>query len=104
MAGSTKPRPSQPASVNVVGKCSRLTPAATSPGPAAASAASAACAAPPAASAAAASTPSATPATSAGPCNLFTEPGGSGVFFVEHIERRQADVGDFLFTESDFVT
>ena len=32
---------------------------------------------------------------------VFAEPGCSGVFFVEYIERPQADVGDFFLTESD---
>src|SRR5262245_7512153 len=32
---------------------------------------------------------------------VFAEPGCSGVFFVEYIERPQADVGDLFFTERD---
>jgi hypothetical protein len=34
---------------------------------------------------------------------LYGGLGGSDIFLVEDIERRQADVGDFLFTESYFV-
>src|ERR1700730_14864197 len=83
----------------------RLTPAATSPGQAATAATAAAATASPASSAAAATTAaSAAAATSAAPCNLFAEPVCSSVFLVEDVERPQADVGDFLFTESDFVT
>lgn len=35
---------------------------------------------------------------------VFAELVRSGIFLVEDIERRQADVGDFLFAESNFVT
>jgi hypothetical protein len=35
---------------------------------------------------------------------LYAAPERSGIFFVEHIECRQTDAGDFLLTESDFVT
>ena len=37
------------------------------------------------------------------PDKLYAGLGRSDVFLVEDIERRQADVRDFLFTESDFV-
>jgi hypothetical protein len=122
MAGRVEPgqaRPRRPASVNVIGKCSSLADAANSPRPtaaaaaasaAAASAASAAAPAAPAASTAsaasatsgAASATSATASATSG--KLFAEPGCSGVLLVEDIERPQADVGDFLLIESDFVT
>jgi hypothetical protein len=68
--------------------------------PAAASAASAASAAASAASAASAAATSAA-ATSG---KLLTELERSGVFLVEDIERRQADVRDFFVTESDNLT
>ena len=95
VAGSSKARPSRSASVNVVGKRSRLADAATSDRPAAAATA-AACAASEAASAA----PAAATA-SAAPSKFFAELGLCGVLLVEDIERRQAHVGDFLLTESD---
>jgi hypothetical protein len=37
------------------------------------------------------------------PDKLYAGLGRSDVFLIEDIERRQADVRDFLFTESDFV-
>src|SRR5215467_1666064 len=66
-----------------------LTPAADAPRPAAAAAAS------PAASTAA--------TTSATPGDFLPELRLCGIFLVEHIECRQADVRDFLVTEKDFV-
>ena len=38
------------------------------------------------------------------PDKLYAGLGRSDVFLIEDIERRQADVRDFLFTESDFVS
>ena len=37
------------------------------------------------------------------PDKLYAGLGRSDVFLIEDIERRQADVRDFLFTESDLV-
>jgi hypothetical protein len=92
-------------SVNAIGTRARLAPAATSPRQTAAAAAATATAAPataPAAASAAASTaaaPTAAAAASAG--NPFAEPGRAGIFFVEYVERPQADVDDFLLAERD---
>src|SRR5215472_11841515 len=72
-----------------------LTPAADAPRPAAAAAAAAAPAASPAASTAA--------TTSATPGDFLPELRLCGIFLVEHIECRQADVRDFLVTEKDFM-
>jgi hypothetical protein len=77
----------------------RLTPAADAPRPAAASAAPAAAAAAPAASPAA----STAATTSATPGDFLPELRLCGIFLVEHIECRQADVRDFLVTEKDFM-
>jgi hypothetical protein len=88
-------------SVRVVGRCADLAPAATTPGRAAAAAAAAANAASPTASAAAA--PAAAAAAPATPGNFLTDLRCRSVFFVEDVERRQTDVGDFLLTEKDFV-
>jgi hypothetical protein len=86
---------------NVKGNRSALAPAASSPREAATSAASSAPAAPATPAAAATSAPS---AATAGACYLYAIPRSSAVFLVEDIKCRQADVGDFLFTESDLVT
>src|SRR5215831_18950578 len=51
-----------------------------------------------ASAAAAAATAAAAPAASG---EFFPKSGRSGVFFVEDVERAQADVGDFFLTESD---
>src|SRR5262245_14264325 len=67
----------------------------------AAAAASAAAAAATAAAAAAASAASAAPAAPAASGEFFPKSGRSGVFFVEDVERAQADVGDFFLTEGD---
>jgi hypothetical protein len=98
----------EPASVNVIGKCSSLADAANSPRPTAAAASAAAASTASAASAASATT-SAAPAASAASAasatsgKLLAEPGCSRGFLVEDIERRQAHVGDFLLAESDLV-
>jgi hypothetical protein len=57
------------------------------------------------AAAAAATTASATAAaTTAAPCELLTtDTGRSGVFFIENVERSQADVSDFFLTEEEVV-
>jgi hypothetical protein len=68
-----------------------------------ASAASASAASASASPAAAAPASPAAPATSASD-QLDAGRGQCGVFLVEDIERRQADIGDFFFTERDFVT
>jgi hypothetical protein len=88
-----------------------LTPVACSPGDAAGSAAGAAAttatSARGAAAASAPSAPSTTPAAAAAattPGNLLAEPGRSGVLFVEHVERRQADVGNLFLAKKDRVT
>jgi len=86
-------------SVTFVGKGFDLTDAAIAPGPAAAAAAITAAAASPAASAA--TSAAATPTT---PGDFFAELMCCRVFFVEDIERRQADVRDFFLTEKDFVS
>jgi hypothetical protein len=67
----------------------------------AAAAASAAAAAATAATAAAASAASAAAAAPAASGEFFPKSGRSGVFFVEDVERAQADVGDFFLTEGD---
>lgn len=86
---------------NVMRNRSALTPAASSPREAAASAATSAPAAPATSAATATSAPS---AATAGARYLYAIPRGSGVLLVEHVKRGQADVGDFFFTESDLVT
>jgi hypothetical protein len=88
------------------------------PDPKAASTAAAAATSPPnpyapsATPAATSATSMTTSATSAASTAVTASPvsgklygglGCSDIFFVEDIERRQADVRDFLFTESDFV-
>src|SRR5215472_13675479 len=92
MAGSKQGPATTITSVNVVGQCSRLTPAATSPGHAASAASSEAATSAAAASAAATSAA----AASATPGKFLAELGLYGVFLVEHIECRQADVGYLL--------
>lgn len=103
-------RPQRPTSVNVAAKRSRLADAATAPGqtaataapaPAAAAAAAATTATPTAAAAAATTAAAAASAASVG--ELDARLGGSGVFLVEDIKRRQTDVGDFFFPERDFM-
>jgi hypothetical protein len=89
----------RPACVEVFRKYFGLAGAATSPGPAA-TAATAATAAAAAASHGAASAAAAT----ATPGEFFADLGCCGVFLVEDIERRQADVGDFFLTEKARVT
>jgi hypothetical protein len=104
--------------VNVIGNCSGLAsatsaamaapaaPAATSTASAAAtSTASAAYKAASASKAAStASAAEASAAASATPSKSFAELGRCGAFLVEDIKGCQADVRDFLFTESDFMT
>jgi hypothetical protein len=88
-----------------------LTPVARSPGDAAGGAAGAAAttatSARRAAAASAPSAPSTTPAaaaTATTPGSFLNEPWSSGVLFVEHIERRQADVGNLFLAKKDRVT
>ena len=66
--------------------------------PAAATTAAASAAPAPAAATAASTT------AAASPSYLYAALGLRGVLLVEDIEGRQTDVGDFLFTERDFVT
>jgi hypothetical protein len=42
-------------------------------------------------------------ATAATKGHSLAEHGCTGIFFVEDIKRRQADVGDFLLSKKDFV-
>ena len=74
----------------------------TSAATAATSAATAAASAAAATSAATAAVASA--ASAATTRQLLGERGWSGVFLVKDIKRRQADVGNFLIAEKDFVT
>jgi hypothetical protein len=90
-------------SVTLVAKIFDLTDAAITPGPAAAAAAAAATATAATASPAASAATSAA-ATSTTPGDFFAELMCCSVFLVEDIERRQADVRDFLLTEKDFVS
>jgi hypothetical protein len=64
---------------------------------------SAASAASAAASVATSAASAASAAVAAAADKLNSGPGCRNVFLIEHIERRQANVGDFLLTESDFV-
>ena len=86
----------RPACVEVVRKYFGLADAATSPGPAATAATAAAAAASHGAASAAAAT--------ATPGEFFADLGCYGVFLVEDIERRQADVGNFFLTQKARVT
>jgi hypothetical protein len=96
--GQCKTRP--PLSVILVAADFALTVAAITPGPAAASAAATAPAASPAAPAAATSAA----ATAATPGSYFlADLRRCGIFLVEHIERRQADVRDFLLAKKDLM-
>lgn len=106
-AGSSKARPLSLAFINAATPLTRLTEAATStgytPGRPAAPTASATGTASPAASA------TGTPATAAAATptaggNFFTQLRLRGIFLVENIEGGQADVGDLLLTEKDFMT
>ena len=93
----------QIAYINVSGNWSSLAKAAGSPGSAATATAAtttAAAAASPTTAAA-----SATPAaTATAPGELYASFGRRCVLLVEHIERRQADVGDFFLAKHDLVT
>ena len=89
----------RPTFVSVMEEPSALAKAASSPGRAAtAAAASAATGA--TAAATATTTASATAATTAAtPGKLYAALGRRSVLLVEHVERRQAHVGDFFFTK-----
>ena len=80
-------------------KAARSAQAAGAPGSAAAAAAATATATP--ATAAATATAATTAAT---PGDLNAALGGSRVLFVEDVERRQTDVGDFFLTECYLMT
>jgi hypothetical protein len=53
---------------------------------------------------ASAATTATTPPTATGESYPLDGRGQSGIFLVEDIERRQADVGEFLLTKKEFVT
>src|SRR5262249_39357622 len=82
-----------------------LTPAAElpAPRPAAASAAPAAAAAAPAASPAASTAAASAATTSATPGDFPPELRLCGIFLVEDVERRQADVRDFLLAKKELM-
>jgi len=92
----------RPACVEVVRKYFGLADAATSPGPAATAATAAAAAASRGAASAAAAAAAA--AATATPGEFFADLGCCGVFLVEDIERRQADVENFFLTQKARVT
>jgi uncharacterized protein involved in copper resistance len=69
------------------------------PTPASSAAAAMAAAAPTSAAVTSAAT-----AAASGQSQVLVERGWSSIFLVEDIERRQADVGEFLLTEKEFVT
>jgi hypothetical protein len=87
------------------GRRSGLAPAAGAPGRAAGTAApeDSAASAAAAATTAASATATAAAAASATPGYLDAVTSGFRALFVEHIECRQTDVGDFLFTECDLM-
>jgi hypothetical protein len=93
--------------LNVIGACPDLAPAASSPRQATAATATSAASPAATSAASAAATASAATATSAAaaasPGDLYAALACAGVLLVKNIERRQADVRDFLFTEGDFV-
>jgi hypothetical protein len=84
----------------VVGRDYALAGAATSRRPAAAATAATAAAGAPSASAASAAAASA----ASPPSHLLTGLGLRGVFLVENVECREADVGELFLTEEDFLT
>jgi hypothetical protein len=84
---------------NLDRKAAGLAVTASAPGCAAATAAAATTAA-----SAASATATASAAAAATPGYLHAILGSSRVFLVEHIERRQADVGDFFLTERECLT
>ena len=93
-------------SANVIGKRSGLADAASTPRQTAATAtaATAATSATPAAAAPATATAATAAPATAATCFLHAALGSRSVFLVEHIERREADVGDFFFAERELVT
>ena len=108
MAGSILINPAM-TPIQVIGKrapladaaaAPRYTATATAAAPATAAAASAASPAS-AAAATASAAAAAAPATSIG--DLHARFRGRGIFLVEDIERRQADVREFFFAQRDFV-
>jgi len=84
--------------------CSQANSATSAASAATASAANANANAASAANANAASAASAASAAAAATGFLYQAPKRSRVLLIEDVERRQADVGHFLFTERDFVT
>jgi hypothetical protein len=90
----------QAATVNAIGKCARLAhEAARSPRDAAAAAAASATSARSTGSATSGTAPASAAASALSV--LLAELARSGVFLVENKERAEADVEDFLFTETD---
>jgi hypothetical protein len=102
LAGSTLSNPANDDHLSAIRKANRLAQAAGSPGSAAATTAAAAAASPATTATAAATTTAAT--TAAAPSQLNAALGGRCVLFVEDIECRQADIGDFFFTEGNLMT
>src|SRR6202000_1893015 len=86
--------------VSAIGKRSALAKAASSPRSAATAAATTATAA----TSATAASSAASATTAATPGNLHAALGRRCVLLVEHIERRQAHIGDFFFTQRYLVT
>src|SRR6476620_1471547 len=87
--------------VRVTGKLAGLAPAAGSPRRAAA--ATAATTAASASPATATTTATAAATAAAHPCDLRAVLGRRGIFLVEYVERRQADVGDFFHAKRQLV-
>src|ERR1700761_9502712 len=85
--------------IGVVGTSSASAKAESAPGSAEPAAAPTATA-----TTAAAATATATAAAATAPGNLNAGLGRCGVFLVEHVERRQADVCDFFLTEGYLMT
>jgi hypothetical protein len=104
MAGSTLSNPAIIlASINA-GRDPGSAPAARAPGRAAGAAAPEdAAAAPAAATTAASATATTATAASATPSYLYAVTSGVRAFFVEHIERSQTDVGNFLLTQRELM-
>ena len=103
VGGSSVGRHNHPAQLRTGPTSLRASGLASAASPATASAASPATASAASPATASAASPATAPAASP-PGNFFADFRCSGVLLVEDIERRQADVRDFLLTESDFVT
>jgi hypothetical protein len=88
-------------SANVIGQRSGLAEPASTPRQTAATATAATAAA---SATTAASAAPATPAAAAAACFLYAALGRRGALLVEHIECREADVGDFFLAKREPVT